>query len=181
MATPHCLDTSRRESKSAFGRARRRIYAAPTVGTQVANDPYSEHAQTRLVEATPDRAVTEQPGLRELDNHLAIRHASALYTTMYAASRALVLAAVGETPASARLAESVTTYPYVPVGLITSVAEPDGDGWESLTAELDAGRAVELAASVTASNDDGRTVATLAATWRVEPAAGPAGGAPAGG
>jgi hypothetical protein len=117
----------------------------------VSIDPYSERALVQIVEATPTRAVSEQPGVRELDNHLAIRHASALYTAMYAASRALVIAAAGE---GARLTESVTTYPAVPVGLITSVAEWDGDPGD--------GRTV-----VTASNADGRTVGTLAATWAV--------------
>ena len=120
---------------------------------QLETDPYSERAQVRIVDATPERAVSEQPGLRELDNHLAIRHASALYTAMYAAARALAVAAAGESELP-RLAESVTTYPAVPVGLITSVAEWDGDPAERRT-------------RVVASNEDGRTVATLDATWTV--------------
>ena len=121
------------------------------MAVQLETDPYSERAHVRIVEATPERAVSEQPGLRELDNHLAIRHASALYTAMYAASRALVLAAAGD-GARVRLAESVTTYPAVPVGTITSTAEWDGDPSLRRT-------------QVVASNEDGRTVATLAATW----------------
>ena len=134
------------------------------------NDRYAEQAMTRLVEATPERAVTEQPGALELDNHLGIRHASALYTTMYAASRALVLAALGGA-GSARLADSVTTYPFIPLGPVTSVAEPEGKGWDSLAEEIAAGRDVELRTAVTATNEDGRTVATLAATWTAGPGA----------
>ena len=134
----------------------------------IENDRYCEQALTRLVEATPRRAVTEQPGVRELDNHLGIRHASALFTAMYAASRALVHAAAGE-GRSAELVESTTTYPFVPVGPITSVAEPAGGNWDGLAAGGDG--PVELEVAVTSTNEDGRTVSTLAATWRVAPAA----------
>jgi hypothetical protein len=137
---------------------------------QVEIDPYAERAGTRVTEATPERAVVEQPGMRELDNHLGIRHASALYTTMYAASQALVRAAAGDT-GRARLTESVTTYPYIPVGLVTSVAEPAGGAWDTLGADLAEGRPAELKVRVESSNEDGRTVSTLDSTWRVEPLA----------
>ena len=135
---------------------------------QVQIDPYAERAGARVAEAGPERAVVEQPGLRELDNHLGIRHASALYTAMYAASQALVRAAAGDA-GSARLTESVTTYPFVPVGLITSVAEPAGGDWDALGG--DPGDPVELRVRVESSNEDGRVVSTLESTWRVEPAA----------
>jgi hypothetical protein len=138
------------------------------VTVQVETDPYTQRAHSRVVEATPERAVVEQPGLRELDNHLGIRHASALYTTMYAAAQALVRAAVGES-ASARLTASTTTYPYVPVGLITSVAEPAGGDWEALRGG--AASPAELQVRVESANEDGRTVSTLDSTWRVEPLA----------
>ena len=101
---------------------------------QIANDPYADRAQSTIAEASPERAVVEQPGLRELDNHLGIRHASALYTSMYAAARALVRAAVQDLPGAgeARIESSSTKYPFVPVGLITNTAERSGDGWDLL-------------------------------------------------
>lgn len=135
-------------------------------------DPYAERAGTRVTEASPERAVVEQPGLRELDNHLGIRHASALYTTMYAAAQALVRAAAGDAGSRAQLTSSTTTYPFVPVGLITSVAEPAGGGWDTLAGELEAGRPAELSVRVESSNEDGRVVSTLDCSWRVDPADG---------
>jgi acyl-coenzyme A thioesterase PaaI-like protein len=140
------------------------------VTVQVQIDPYAERAGARVTEASPERAVVEQPGLRELDNHLGIRHASALYTTMYAAAQALVRAAAGDT-ARARLTDSVTTYPYIPVGLVTSVAEPAGGDWVALAGEIEAGRGADLKIRVESSNEDGRTVSTLDSSWRVEPLA----------
>lgn len=150
-------------------------YAARPMSPPPENDQYCKQAMTQLAEASPERAVTEQPGALELDNHLGIRHASALFTTMYAASRALVLAAVGEA-GTAQFVESTTTYPFIPLGPVTSTAEPEGEGWDSLGAELEGGRAVELRTAVTSANEDGRTVSTLGATWRVEPSGAAAGG-----
>jgi acyl-coenzyme A thioesterase PaaI-like protein len=140
---------------------------------QLENDPYAERAHSTIVEAGPERAVVEQPGLRELDNHLGIRHASALYTCMYAAARALMLASVAELDGAgeARIEESTTAYPFVPVGLITNVATRTGDGWESAASELAAGRAARVGVAVDSTNEDGRTVSTLETTWAIEPAA----------
>lgn len=136
---------------------------------RVESDPYVLRAGAHVAEASAERAVVEQPGLRELDNHLGIRHASALYTAMYAAAQALVRAAAGDA-GRARLTSSVTTYPFVPVGLIRSVAEPAGGDWAALGGELAA--AAELRVRVESSNEDGRTVSTLDSSWRVEPADG---------
>ena len=138
----------------------------------VTNDPYAERAHSTLVEATPERAVVEQPGLRELDNHLGIRHASALYTCMYAAARGLVLAATAEIDGAgeARLEESTTAYPFVPVGLITNTATRSEEGWASAAATLADGKAARVGVEVDATNEDGRTVATLATTWSIQPA-----------
>ena len=142
------------------------------MATQLTNDPYAERAHSTLTEATPQRAVVEQPGLRELDNHLGIRHASALYTCMYAAARALVLAAAQELDGAgeARLEESTTTYPFVPVGLITNTATRSGDGWEQAAASLAGGEPARVGVDVDATNEDGRTVATLATVWSIQPA-----------
>jgi acyl-coenzyme A thioesterase PaaI-like protein len=140
---------------------------------QIVNDPYAARAQSTIAEASPERAVVEQPGLRELDNHLGIRHASALYTSMYAAARALVHAALTDLPGAgqARLESSETKYPFVPVGLITNTAERSGDGWESAAEELAAGRTARVGVYVDATNEDDRTVSTLETVWAIQPAA----------
>src|SRR5213080_1835085 len=97
-------------------------------------DPYAEHVLSRLVEAGPERAVVEQPPDPEVDNHVKVRHASALYAAAYEAARRLVLAALGERAASAdvRLADSEIAYKQVGLGVITSTAVPDGPGWDSI-------------------------------------------------
>jgi hypothetical protein len=137
-----------------------------------ARDPYVEHVRARVVEAGPRRAVVEQPADDEIANHVMVRHASSLYTAAYAAARELVLAALGERAGSVdvRLEESEIAYRQVGLGLITSTAEPQGEGWGSLAAGVDAGRKVRLETSVVSAGEDGKTVVTLDARWSVAPA-----------
>lgn len=126
-------------------------------------DTYATHVGVRLLEAAPARAVVEQPALTELDNHVAIRHASALWAAAWAASHALVRAALGERAADAalELTDSAIRYEAVPLGLITTVAQPAGGDWD------DPGRpGAELRATATSTNDQGRTVVALDTTWR---------------
>jgi acyl-coenzyme A thioesterase PaaI-like protein len=137
------------------------------------SDPYSDHVLSRVTEATATRAVVEQPMEPEVDNHVKVRHASALYTAAYEAARQLVLAALGDRAGSVevRLADSEIKYTAVGLGLLTSTAEPQGAGWDTLAEELDAGRAVELESFVSSDDPGGKTVATLAARWTVTPTA----------
>src|SRR5213080_3819500 len=104
-------------------------------------DPYAEHVLSRLVEATPGRAVVEQPMEPEVDNHVKVRHASALYAAAYEAARQLLIAALGDQADSVevRLADSEIRYAAVGLGTLTSTAEPQGEGWSSLRDELAAG------------------------------------------
>jgi acyl-coenzyme A thioesterase PaaI-like protein len=136
------------------------------------SDPYSDYVLSRVTRATPERAVVEQPMEPEVDNHVKVRHASALYTAAYEAARQLVVAALGERAKSVevRLADSEIRYTAVGLGLLTSTAEPRGTGWDSLAAGLDAGRTVELESFVSSDDPGGKTVATLATRWTVSPA-----------
>jgi hypothetical protein len=133
------------------------------------SDPYSDHVLSRVTEATPARAVVEQPMEPEVDNHVKVRHASALYTAAYEAARQLVLAALGDRAASVevRLAGSEIKYTAVGLGLLTSTAEPRGGGWDTLSEDLDAGRDAELESFVSTDDPGGKTVATLAARWTI--------------
>jgi Domain of unknown function (DUF4442) len=127
-------------------------------------DAYATHVGVRLVAASPARAVVEQPALDVLDNHVGIRHASALYAAAWAASQALVLAALGERPAAGgvTLTDSEIRYEQVPLGLITTVAEPAGGDWDAPGRD-----GAELRATAISTNDQGRTVVALDTTWRV--------------
>src|SRR3954465_13337980 len=125
------------------------------------SDPYSDHVLSRVAGATPARAVVEQPMEPEVDNHVKVRHASALYTAAYEAARQLVLAALGDRAASVevRLADSEIKYSAGGLGLLTSTAESRGAGWDTLSEHLDAGRDAELESFVSTDDPGGKTVA----------------------
>jgi hypothetical protein len=125
-------------------------------------DPYCDFLHANVVEATPERAVVAQPNLNELNNHVAVRHAGALYTAAYAASKSLVRAAAGD-DAEIELVASDVRYTNFPSGDITSTAEPQGDGWDALSAD----GPVELGVKVVAANAAGKPVVDADVTWRI--------------
>jgi hypothetical protein len=136
-------------------------------------DPFLGGAHVRLVEIGPERAVAEQEAAPELDNHVGVRHASALHAAGYAASRALVTEALGAEPGAhgVRLAGSEISYVAMGLGPLTSTAARAGDGWDDLRAGLASGVAVELASTVTTVDGAGKAVAKLELSWVVEPGA----------
>jgi hypothetical protein len=133
------------------------------------NDAYAAYCRTTVVEAGPARAVVEQPPDPEVDNHVKVRHASALYAASYEAARQLVLAALGERAASAemRLADSEIAYKQVGLGVVTSTAVPEGPGWDTLAADLDGGEDVQLDCTVDSLDPGGKTVVTLTTRWAI--------------
>jgi len=135
------------------------------------DDPYVRHAGTRPTDVGAERAAVEQDG-HELDNHVGVRHASALYTGAYGAARALVVRALGDRADTVSICHqrSEITYSNIPVGPIVSGARRrDPDRWDEAAASLDAGRPAEVATDVVSTNEQGRTVVTLESHWRVEP------------
>jgi acyl-coenzyme A thioesterase PaaI-like protein len=130
--------------------------------TALQKDPYAEFLHSNVVEATPERAVVKQPNLDELNNHVAVRHAGALYTAAYAASRALVAAAAGD-GAEIELVSSVVDYTNFPSGEITSTAEPQGEGWDGVR---DGGEG-ELSTKVVSVGEAGKPVIEADIVWRV--------------
>jgi acyl-coenzyme A thioesterase PaaI-like protein len=134
--------------------------AADLTGT----DPYSEYLLSTVTEASATRAVVEQPMEPEVDNHVKVRHASALYAAAYEAARQLLMAALGERAedVEARLEDSEIKYTSVGLGMLTSVAEPQGEGWDELA---DGDATVE--SFVTTTDPDGKTVATLWTRWAI--------------
>ena len=128
-------------------------------------DPFAAAAEVRVAEASADRAVVEQPALRHLDNHVGVRHASALFTAGYEAARALVGAAVPGRSARAELVESECAYVNVGFGLITTTATPKGDGWDALAT----GAPAEVEVAVAGVDEAGKTVVELTHRWRVAP------------
>ena len=137
-----------------------------------APDDYAGYLRVTVVEAGPERAVVQQPPDPEVDNHVKVRHASALWTAGHEAARQLVLAALGERAASVDLsvAGSEIAYKQVGLGVLTSTAEPAGSGWDSLAADLDAGREAQLETAVVTADPGGKVVVTLDLRWSVKPA-----------
>jgi chitodextrinase len=130
-----------------------------------ASDPYSDYLLARTTEAAPARAVVEQPMEPEVDNHVKVRHASALYAAAYEAARQLLMAALGDkaSEVEARLADSEIKYTSVGLRTLTSTAEPQGDGWDELR-ETGEGTVESF---VTTNDPDGKTVATLWTRWTI--------------
>jgi hypothetical protein len=128
-------------------------------------DPYATHCRATVLEAGPERAVVEQPADPEVDNHVKVRHASALYTAAFEAARQLVLAALGDRAADAevKLADSEIAYTQVGLGMLTSTAEPAGGDW----AKLDAEWPIELDANVVTTDPEGKSVVTLTTRWSI--------------
>jgi acyl-coenzyme A thioesterase PaaI-like protein len=138
-----------------------------------AEDPFLEFAGSIVVEADASHAVAEQHAAPELDNHAGGRHAGALYTVGYAASRALVAAALGPERESARaqMVDSKIAYEKVVTsGVVTASAEPAGEDWEDLLARISDGEAVQLPTSVTLRNEAGKAVTAMSVRWQVDPA-----------
>lgn len=125
--------------------------------------PYAVHVAARLRDASPQRAAVEQADLAVLDNHVGIRHASALWAAAWAASDALVRAAL-DGRATAWLCASEIRYEQVPLGPISTVAQPAGGDWDA-----PARTGAVLCATAISTNDQGRTVVALDTTWRVAP------------
>jgi len=138
-------------------------------------DPFLEFAGSNVVEADARHAVAQQCPAPELDNHAGVRHAGALFTVGYAASRALVAAALESKAESAKaqMVDSEIAYEkLVSSELVTASAEPAGDDWESLLARISDGEAVKLPTSVTLRNEEGKTVTAMTVCWQVTPPGG---------
>lgn len=139
-------------------------------GSQQRIERLAERSGVRVVETTADRVVVEQPAVRELDNHVGVRHASALFVAAHEAARLLVLEALRGADARAEpfLIDSEISYETMPVGTITSTAEPTGEAWGPVIAGH-RDDADELVASVISSNSEGKTVTSLVTRWRLGP------------
>ena len=135
-------------------------------------EPFAELSATSVTEGEPSRAVVEQPPLPELDNHAGVRHAGALFAVGYAASRALVDAALGGVSGAprARMVDSEVAYEkMVSAERVTATAEPTGNDWDALLERAAAGESVQLPTTVTLRDEKGRTVTAMAVCWQVGP------------
>ena len=136
-------------------------------------EPFLATAGVRMADCDSDRAVVVQPPVPELENHVGVRHASALHAAGYAAGLGLVEAAVAglEVDVELRLGASEIAYKAMGLGELETVAEPTGGGWETQLDQLRAGSPVELACTATTTNAEGKAVAELTLTWLAAPAA----------
>jgi hypothetical protein len=140
-------------------------------------DPLIEFARCSVVEADETHAVVRQPPASELENHLGARHAGALFTVGYAASRALVAAALGADAESvnAKMTNGEVVYEKVVAGeAVAATAEPAGDDWPAGLARIAEGEPATLQTAVTVRNERDRTVMVMSVGWEVSAAAGDA-------
>jgi len=112
-------------------------------------EPFLRMAGVQLGSCGPDRATVVQPPVPELENHVGVRHASALHAAGYAAARALAEAAIAAAGSSARLRlkQSEIAYKAMGLGSLETVAEPADEEWEAAIAGLDCGDSVVLRCS----------------------------------
>jgi hypothetical protein len=142
--------------------------SAPAAGTE----PFVAYTRASIAELSSARVVVEQPAAPELDNHVGVRHASALHSAGYEASRALVVAALGERYRSEdlRFEESEISYTAVGLGPLTTTAEPAGEGWGRLPGEsTEDTDGISLISTVTTTNQEGKVVARLRVRWTLAP------------
>jgi len=136
-------------------------------------DPLIEFAGCSVVEADAAHAVARQPAAPELGNHIGARHAGALFTVGYAASRALVAAAMEPhaEQLNAQMVESEVIYEKVAgAETVAATAEPAAGDWQTQLAGISEGEAVDLHTAVTLRNEDEKTIMVMSVRWRVESA-----------
>jgi len=137
-----------------------------------AGDGFVEASAVELTECRADRVVAAQQPLPELENHVGVRHASALHAAGFAASRALIETALaGCGPLALRLLDSEIAYQAMGQGPLLTVAEPAGEEWGAAAGRLRAGEPVELTCAVRTDDEAGRRVVSLQLRWAVGPAA----------
>jgi acyl-coenzyme A thioesterase PaaI-like protein len=139
-------------------------------------DPFVEFSASKVLEADDRHAIAEQDSAPELDNHAGVRHAGALFAVGYAASRALVAAALAPVAdsVSVELSESGIEYHKVVAGQkVRATAEPRDETWDGLLAQALAGEAVQLGTAVTLRGEDGATMTEMSASWQVTPRSEP--------
>ena len=138
-------------------------------------DPFVGLAGTTVVEADSRRAVARQEAVAELDNHARLRHAGALFAAGYAASRALVAAALGPRASSfeAMIGDSEITYQNVVRGAVIATAEPADQGWDEALAKLADGREAQLRTAVKLRSEEGTVTTAMTVLWQVARKPGP--------
>src|SRR5690242_2637394 len=122
----------------------------------VTRDPYVEHLETSVAEASPQRAVVDRPDAPPLSSRVGVRPAGSRHAAGYEAARALVGERCGS--AEARLVQSEIAYERPGMGPLTFTAEPEGDDWDGLT---------EVVVKVTGVDESGKRVASLTTLWQI--------------
>jgi len=144
----------------------------------MAKDPLLDIADCKVVEANASRAVVEQPAAPELANHMGARHAGALFSVGYAASRALVASAIGPNSkqAEAQMVESEVIYEKVAgAETVAATAEPGGEDWRAQLTTVSEGGAADLQTAVTLRNEDEKTIMVMSVRWQVDSSTGSSG------
>jgi hypothetical protein len=134
-------------------------------------EPFLVTSGVKPAACGPERATVMQPASPTLDNHVGVRHASALHAAGYAAARALAAAAVATVDADAELSlqSSEISYKSMGLGALETIAEPAGDDWGAKIEQLRRGDPVALRCAVTTRNEQGRNVAELTVDWLAAP------------
>jgi acyl-coenzyme A thioesterase PaaI-like protein len=139
-------------------------------GRMSSADPLIEFAGCSVLEADPNRAVVSQSPSPELTNHIGARHAGALFTVGYAASRALVEAAVEarDGDLEAQMSKGEVVYEKVVMAdTVAATAEPAADDWPQTLAQVSSSEPARLQTTVTLRNESDVTVMVMSVGWEV--------------
>lgn len=136
-------------------------------------EPFLVLAGVRLTDCGPERATVVQASVPELENHVGVRHASALHAAGYAAARALSEAAVAAAgnDTDLRLKRSEIAYKAMGLGDLETVAEPADESWQAALARLGEGDQALLRCNAVTRNDRDQVVAELTLEWTAARAA----------
>jgi acyl-coenzyme A thioesterase PaaI-like protein len=130
--------------------------------------PMNGHLGIEVVELAPGRGVARLPDRPEIRNHVGSQHAAGLFAVAEAASGCAVIGVfmnkLGEVTPLARSAQ--ISYTKIARGPITATATLDRDATE-LESAVDAEGKVAFPASVTLTDEQGQTVASVTVEWHV--------------
>lgn len=130
--------------------------------------PLNGHLGIDVVEMEPGRGVATLPDRPELKNHVGSQHAAGLFAVAEAASGAAVVGMFAERLAELTpLARSAQiSYLKIAKGVITATATLDVES-ANIEASLAADGKVAFPVSVSLTNDQSETVATVTVEWHV--------------
>ena len=137
--------------------------------------PFNRHLGLELQEVAPGRAVVRLPDEQHLDNHVATRHAGALFTAGEAASGGAFVGVFAERLGELRplVRDASIAYTKPARGTIMATATLDRPA-EDLLAAVETDGAVDFPIEVSLTDEGGDVVARMSVSWNVKKTGRPA-------